>query len=513
MDAFAKKSRQITELDIGFVDLRKEDFDPDCLSLFTQNLARRYRAIPLRFEEGRLLCATENATDQNLSQVIKFVTGYSAQLLFTDTESIDWAIDEYYFCETDDFELNDTLYSDADAQNNTDLSNEELLDLGKRMPTVRLIHSIIVKAIHSGASDIHIHPEENYVEIILRVDGSLIHTRRLDKNLLAGMISRIKIIGGMNISERRLPQDGRAKYDHGSKRVDLRISVMPTVVGESAVIRLLDTDVGLKDLSSLGLSDGDQKNMGDILTRSSGLFLVTGPTGSGKSTTLYSALQEVIKQNVNIITVENPVEYQIQGIEQIQINPLTGYDFATALRNILRHDPDVIMVGEIRDEETAKVTVESALTGHFVLSTLHTNDAVSAITRLLEIGIPPYLLASTLLGVLAQRLVRKNCPECLDIETVNPDMLEAMGLANDEIFYRGKGCSNCNDTGYRGRFAVYELFQLNEDILQEVNEETSSNDLRQVAMENGMKGLTECAIEAAKKQKTSLSEAYRVRLV
>ncbi len=317
----------------------------------------------------------------------------------------------------------------------------------------------------------------------------------------------------MNIAERRVPQDGRARVVEGGNVVDLRISIIPTVEGESVVIRLLNTEVGLKTISELGFSERDLPVFSDLIHKSYGIILVTGPTGSGKSTTLYAALEEVRKQNVNIITVEDPVEYHIPGIEQIQVNSAIGFTFARALRNILRHDPDVIMIGEIRDEETARIAVQSALTGHLVLSTLHTNDASGAVTRLMDMGIESYLLSSSLLGVLAQRLMRRNCIECAREEDVEPGIRISLGVPKDEVFYKGAGCERCNGTGYSGRLAVYELLLVTSGLRRLIKEGVASEQIQREAAKEGMVPLTANALSQARIGVTSLEEVYRVRLV
>jgi type IV pilus assembly protein PilB len=292
----------------------------------------------------------------------------------------------------------------------------------------------------------------------------------------------------------------------------MRISVIPTINGESSVIRLLNTSQGLRAISEIGLGRRDQELFVDLLHRNNGVLLVTGPTGSGKTTTLYAALQEVKKQDVNIITVEDPVEYHIDDIEQIQVHSAINFTFARALRNILRHDPDVIMVGEVRDVETAKIAVESALTGHLVLTTLHTNSAASAITRLMEMGIEPYLLSSSILGVLAQRLVRHNCSYCLTEENVEPTIRTFLGVGEDEVFHRGEGCEHCNNTGYSGRFAVYELLVMTERLRSMITPSISVDSIQQTAIVDGMVPLTDNALTQARQGRTSLAEVYRVRL-
>lgn len=317
----------------------------------------------------------------------------------------------------------------------------------------------------------------------------------------------------MDISERRLPQDGQARINDRGNIIDLRISVIPTVNGESAVIRLLNTEVGIKSIDQLGFNSRDSELFTNLLHKSNGLILVTGPTGSGKSTTLYAALQTVIERNLNIITVENPVELHIDGIEQIQVNTVPGYTFAKSLRHILRYDPDVIMIGEIRDEETAKIAIESALTGHLVLSTLHTNDAAGAVTRLLEMGADPFLINATVLGIFAQRLVRKNCPHCLrKDDNIDPLIRKTLDIPEGFEFYKGIGCSECNNKGYKGRLAVYELLRITANMHDLILPGVSSQVIYEQAIKDGMIPLTENAMEQARKKLTSLEEVYRVRL-
>jgi len=316
----------------------------------------------------------------------------------------------------------------------------------------------------------------------------------------------------MDISERRLPQDGHARMAWGVKTIDLRISVVPTVKGESVVIRILDKDAGLRPLDGLGLQQKEYQLLKRLIARPFGLFLVTGPTGSGKSTTLYAILDEVKKRNVHLLTVEDPVEYDMDGVEQVQISLVKGYTFAQALRQFLRHDPDVIMVGEIRDSETAHIANKAALTGHLVFSTLHTNDAVSTVTRLTDMGVEPYLLSSTLLGVMAQRLVRLNCPHCLVEEKVDDFARRSLNLAPNEKFYRGKGCEACNQMGYRGRVTVCELLAVTPEIAQLINDGAPMQKIQDMAVAQGMTRLGDNAVALARERKTSIEEVLSVQL-
>lgn len=507
-----RSQRRLAErLSLPFIGLHDYPFDESVLSLIPAEFARKHDVIPLRVNKTHLLVALATPMDMDLFQTLNFITGYSIDVTVATPADIQWAVRKYYGARDDELAL-ESLNDSIQPLEPTADSHDEMLRLSSEKPIVRLVANIIVDAIERRASDIHIKPRDKNVELIYRMDGVLTNIRFFSKTLLAAVVSRIKILGGMNIAERRLPQDGRCCVKHKNNPVDLRISIMPTVEGESVVIRLLNAQVGLKAVSELGFSDHDQRLFLDLLNRNNGIFLVTGPTGSGKSTTLYAALAEVQKQNVNILTVEDPVEYHMDGIQQIQINHATGYSFARALRNILRHDPDVILVGEIRDEETGKIAVESALTGHLVLSTLHTNDAAGAVTRLLEMGIEPYLLTGCLLGVLAQRLVKRNCQHCLEQEPVDGPIRHALNVSEKETFYHSRGCEHCNQTGVAGRLAVYELLEVSDSLRKLIHVDITSGEIHQHAIQQGMVSLTDNALARARAREISLAEVYRVRL-
>ncbi|MGB1061624.1 MAG: GspE/PulE family protein, partial [Ketobacter sp.] len=403
---------------VPYVNLRQFDVDPKAVSVVPGHFARKHLVMPLLLDKDRLLVAVTDPSDTELINMLRFMTGKVLEFCIASSEDIAYAISSYYGGQEMQSALDDLAVFSSDEPFHLDADNEE--SLGTERPVVQLVQSVISDAMARRASDIHVRPRESVVELYFRVDGVMQHIRSFSKKLLAAVVSRIKIVGNMDISEHRLPQDGRSRIHYLDKTVDLRISIIPTIHGESVVIRLLDTQFALKSLEALGFDGRDAEELRHLLTRNNGIFLVTGPTGSGKSTTLYTALDHIRCSNVNIITVEDPVEYHVDGITQIQVNHDTGYSFARALRHILRHDPDVIMVGEIRDEETAKMAVESALTGHLVLSTLHTNDAATTVTRLIEIGVEPYLVNSSLIGVLAQRLVRCNCVHCMAEEQIDP---------------------------------------------------------------------------------------------
>ncbi|CBL45792.1 Type II secretory pathway protein [gamma proteobacterium HdN1] len=494
---------------ILYVDLRHVDIDPRTISLIPANFARSHNVIPLRLEGDRLQVVVPDPTDYETFEILRFLVGYVLEIAVAPAEEIARAVAHYYGSEDAASALAELEIS-GEAKDNVDVKQAE--KSANEKPIVQLVHNIMVDAVARHASDIHIRPCEKEAILFFRVDGALQKIRTLAKGLLAPVVSRIKILGGMDISERRLPQDGRTQVSFLGKKVDLRLSIIPGIYGESVVIRLLDTQFALGHLQDLGFVDADAVRIKHMLTQSHGLFLVTGPTGSGKSTTLYTALEQIRSPQVNIVTVEDPVEYHLDGITQIQVNSATGYTFSRALRHILRHDPDVIMVGEIRDEETAKMAVESALTGHLVLSTLHTNSAGATIARLLEIGVAPYLVSSVLLGVLAQRLTRKICKHCKTPQDVDVEVRELMGVAPEEVFYAGKGCDQCYGTGVKGRMAVYELMTLSRGIRDAISKHASADEVYEVAVREGMTPLTQNALQAARAGKISLMEAYRVRL-
>lgn len=499
---------------IPYMDLEKYGFDDEALACINKEMAIRFSVIPLKKHGNSLLVAMDDPFDKEAVDTLQFVTNLHIELSTAAADKIIAAIESQYHDEPidkyieDAEDINDVL--GLDPQQQAEMQEAESNASGP--PVVRLVSRLILQAIRQDASDIHIQPGDAGVDLIYRIDGSLIVVRTFSKSLLNAVISRIKIIGRMDIAERRLPQDGRARVADQGKKIDLRISIMPTVKGESAVIRLLNAGAGVLSIAELGFNQKDESLFVDMLNKSYGIILVTGPTGSGKSTTLYSAIKEVKARNLKIITVEDPVEYRMEGVEQIQVNTKIGYTFARALRQILRHDPDSIMIGEIRDEETGKIAIESALTGHLVLSTLHTNSAAGSVTRLLEMGIEPYLVSSSLLGIFAQRLARRNCKNCQAEEEVPDYMRAALGISNDEVFYRGRGCEKCHGTGYKGRLAVYELLVNTANLRELISTDVTVSELHDRAVQDGMVPLTNNALTRARNRDTSLSEVYKVRL-
>jgi type IV pilus assembly protein PilB len=374
------------------------------------------------------------------------------------------------------------------------------------------VHGLIAEAVDRRASDIHLRPGERGADLLYRIDDELVPVRRLMRALIPTVVSRVKVIAGMNLAEHRKPQDGRCRFAlPDGREVDLRVSVLPTVFGESLVIRLLDARESLWSLDQLGLSPEDRRRVDDAMTRSHGMFLATGPTGCGKSTTLYAMLLALRERRINILTIEDPVEFHVADVQQMQVNRAADFTFASALRNVLRHDPDVIMVGEIRDHETAEIAVESALTGHLMLSTLHTNTAATTVTRLLDLGVEAYLLRASLLAVISQRLVRLTCTHCREIEEVDPHVREALGVAADEVFHRGCGCSHCEGLGVHRRRAVYEFMVVTPRIRGLIVPGAEADAIHAAAVEEGMVPITQAAVALARQGLISLDEAWRVR--
>ena len=490
-------------------DLNRVKLDEELLHQFSPNILHKLQAVPLYMQKGSLVVALADPSKNDTIQLLSFISGKTIEPIKAPAEQISKCLSKWIHAKNEIDAL--TELKEKGAIESTQMSKNEIENLGKQKGVIRLMHSIIQDAIERGVSDIHMHPRKEYLELLYRMDGVLVPIRKLNLSLHQALISRIKILARMDISEHRLPQDGRIELTRGEHSVDMRVSIMPTVFGESAVIRILDSSKGIMNLDKLGFNEQDTQTLQHLLHASYGMLLVTGPTGSGKSTTLYAAINELVAQGPHIITVEEPVEYQMDGVTQIPVNHKTGYTFARALRNILRHDPDIVMVGEIRDGETAKIAVESALTGHLVLSTLHTNSAASTITRLIEIGVAPYLLKDALIGVIAQRLVRKICPHCKTPSEVKPAIVKAIGADSDETFYVGKGCKECHHTGVAGRMSVYELLEINDDVKSAISGSKSALEIEKIALAQGMRPLGERALYLAREGKISAEEAYRVR--
>jgi general secretion pathway protein E len=472
---------------------------------------RQYSVCPVSVEGGLLTVATADPLNPIFLDDLRQSTGLTIKLVVSSPDAITEAIDRTYDGAATPLQrIVEGMEDDRGSDMDEDVSH--LRDMAFEAPVVRLVNLLVEGAIAAEASDIHIEPFEDTLRIRYRVDGILYDQEAPPRRLQAAVTSRIKIMAEMNIAERRLPQDGRIRVSVHGNRVDIRVSTMPTVYGESIVMRLLQRSSVFLPLERLGFPAGALARFESLIKRPHGIVLVTGPTGSGKTTTLYAALDKINSPDRKIITVEDPVEYQMKGINQIAVKPKIGLTFATGLRHIVRQDPDVILVGEIRDLETAEIAIQAALTGHLVFSTLHTNDAPGAITRLQDMGVEPYLVASVLEGVLAQRLVRRICSACRAPDTPSPADLDALGIqaAADATLFRGKGCEECRNTGYRSRSGIYELFPITEDARSLILKRAPTRDVRRYAIENGMITLRMDGWARACEGATTVEEILRV---
>ena len=475
---------------------------------------REARALPVREDEEELGLAMADPTDAYTIGAFEMVTGRAVRPMVAIPTELDAALERLYGAGKSavgqligDVETRtDELTFDADVQ--------QLKDLASEAPVIRLVSLLITNALEMRASDIHIEPFENRLIVRYRIDGVLHEVESPPKRLSAAVISRIKIMANLDIAERRLPQDGRIRLRVQGKEIDLRVSTLPTMHGESVVMRILDKGHVALDFRKLGFEDDTLKVFLDVLLQPHGILLVTGPTGSGKTTTLYTALDRLNQPDVKILTVEDPVEYQMSGINQIQVKPQIDLTFANALRSIVRQDPDVIMIGEIRDLETAQIAVQSALTGHLVLSTVHTNDAPSTVNRLLDMGVEDYLLTSTVIGILAQRLVRKLCPQCKEPYAALPELVEQMRLRRfsherEITLWRAKGCSHCAQTGYMGRLCILEMMPMTDKVRSLVMKHATAADLRAEAIADGMVTMYEDGLRKALAGVTTFEEVLR----
>ena len=444
----------------------------------------------------------------NVSRLTKLPVNIALATRTTITSAIDIAYEQKST-------VIDEVAEELDSQNLDQLVNEvatadDLLDVVNRPPVIRLVNDILFRALQLRASDIHIHPYEGKIQIRYRVDGILYDTLSLNRNVLPLVVSRIKVMAGMDIAERRMPQDGRSSVRVGNREIDIRVSTVPTSYGERCVLRLLDKSTGIYSLTELGMWEDDLKIFDSLLDRSHGVIFVTGPTGSGKSTTLYASLNRMNAVEKNIITIEDPIEYQLGGISQMQVASRKGMTFVTALRHVLRQDPDVIMIGEVRDEETARMAIQSSLTGHLVFSTLHTNDSAGAISRLLDLGVEPYLVSSSLIAVLAQRLVRRICPECKEKYEPKENELKELSINGGGEFYLGAGCSKCFDTGYKGRTGIYELMVIDEEVREMIHQRQTAGHIKQKAIEKGLQSLRMDGARKVMAGVTTIAEVLRV---
>ncbi len=488
------------------VDLGVYKADISALNLINVQSARRFTAVPIGFgEDGALMVAMADPSNVLALDDLKLMTGNEVRPVVASADDIHGLIGRMN-------KLDDAV-AEAVSEGEEDLAEvAEIRESAENAPVIKLVNSLIASAVEDGASDIHFEPEGRDMRVRFRVDGVLRESTQIPRRMLAGVISRVKIMADLDIAEKRVPQDGRVSLTVQGHSIDLRVVTMPSAHGEGIVMRILDKEQALIGLDQLGMSRQSEELFIDGYTRSFGAVLVTGPTGSGKSTTLYAALNEINDVTRKIITIEDPVEYQLPGVNQVQINLKAGLTFAGGLRAMLRADPDVIMVGEIRDGETAKIAVESALTGHLVLSTLHTNDAPSAITRLTEMGIEPFLSASAICTVVAQRLVRQLCNYCKKRTMLSSSALEKAGfnVAFDLEAYEPVGCNRCGGTGYKSRTGLYEVMTMSDDIRELTIERASADEIRKVAVSQGMRPLRADGFEKVKNGITSISEVARV---
>jgi type IV pilus assembly protein PilB len=500
-----------TQIGLKFVDLSDYPVDGSAVSRVPDVVCRRHNALPIGYEDGRLVVAMADPANVFAVDDIRSMTGMEVKPVVATKSDVVAAINRFH---RGDAELDDlTMAMDANSDELDDLSNVK--EIVEDAPIVKFVNLLITQAIQDRASDIHIEPTERDLRVRFRIDGVLHEIMRSPKTIQSGVISRLKIMSDINIAERRIPQDGRMSVATNGKKIDLRVATLPTVWGEKVVMRILDNSTAMLKLSDLGFLDENYEVYSQSFTKPYGMILVTGPTGSGKSTTLYATLNIVSKPEVNVITVEDPVEYRLPGINQVQTNAKAGLTFAAALRSILRSDPDIVLLGEIRDHETAQIAIEAALTGHLVLSTLHTNDAPSAITRLTEMGIEPFLVGSALDCVLAQRLARKLCSKCKEAYVPTREAMAEMRFpwSDDEplpTLYRPLGCSACSKTGYKGRLALHEVMAVTEDIERLAVEHASALAIGNVAREQGMITLRNDGLAKVKSGHTSIEEILRV---
>jgi len=505
------------------VNLLEFELDPEIVHTIPRDMAERYKVIPIQKTENSLIVAMADPSNIMAIDDLRFRTGTNVEAVVATEEAIQTAIEKYYgteeamaASEMEEIlgELEDESLELIESDEDIDIS--QLEEMAEEAPVVKLVNLILTDAINKGASDIHLEALEKSFRVRYRIDGVLHKVMDPPKKLQSALISRIKIMSSLDIAERRLPQDGRIKLRTSKgKEIDFRVSSMPTIYGEKVVLRLLDKEQLQLDMTKLGFEENQLKEFREGIHRPWGMILVTGPTGSGKTTTLYSALMELNSTDVNISTAEDPVEYTLKGINQVQMHDAIGLNFATSLRAFLRQDPDIIMVGEIRDYETAEIAVKAALTGHVVLSTLHTNDAPSSINRLVNMGVEPFLITASVLVIQAQRLVRRICPHCKEEIKVSPEVLKQIQVPDEFInediqIFKGQGCAKCNHTGYKGRIALFEVMPMSDEIKELVLTGASAAELKREAIRLGMKTMRQAGITKLLQGVTTIEEIVRV---
>ncbi len=498
------------QLCINRVYLDMEHIDQKVTQLIPESISKKYNLIAFGMEENKLKVAMSDPLNIFAIDDVKISSGFDVNIYIAATKDINNAIGIYYASQNAKKAAEDL--SKSQGINESKEESKAQLDDIKSAPAVRLVDSIISDAIKLKASDIHIEPFENHIKIRYRVDGTLKEISKYNKDIFNAFITRIKILAELNIAEKRIPQDGRILTVIDNKKVDLRVSTLPTIHGEKVVIRVLDRENFLVGKEKLGMNPNDLEKVQRILKNPYGIILVTGPTGSGKSTTLYTLLSELNDNSKNIITVEDPVEYVVDGINQVNVNVKAGLTFASGLRSILRQDPDVVMIGEIRDNETAEIATRASITGHIVLSTIHTNDAPSAIVRLIDMDIQPYLVASAIAGIISQRLVKKICPMCSEIFSATDFEKEILGIHSKEelLLHKGKGCGHCGGGGYSGRIGVYEIMEVTRKHREYIMRNASVDEIRDISVQNGMKTLKAACIDLVLKGMTTTEELVKI---
>jgi len=495
--------------------LRAEELPkvPIVLDNVSSRFIRDNKVIPIEITNNTLKVVMADPDDRDAIDALAVASSLDVMVYTADFQVIEDYINKFYGQEAQNISR---IIEDIGERGVEFFREEEedighLKDMASEAPVIRLVNLLITRAVESRASDIHMEPFEDEVKVRYRIDGVLHDIESIPKKLQAAIVSRVKIMSKLNIAERRLPQDGRIKLKIGDKEIDIRVSTIPILHGESVVMRILQKEGIVIDLNLLGFSEKTLNEFNMLIKKTNGIILVTGPTGSGKTTTLYGALDKINFPDRKIITVEDPVEYQLKGVNQIQVKPQIGLNFANTLRHIVRQDPDIIMIGEIRDLETAEIAIQSALTGHLVFSTLHTNDAPSAVTRLLDMGVENYLLSSTVRGILAQRLVRIICPSCKEEDlSVDREELHRLGISRESFVCKGRGCEKCAFTGYYGRTGIFELLIVDDEMRKMILRGADANQLREIARTNGMNSLLEDGIGKVKNGLTTISEVLRV---
>ena len=507
------------ELGVDSLDLSKAVVDPMAIQLIPEKLARKFTLLPISVDGKVLTVAMLDPLDFEALDDVRFATGYKVKPVATTRTELIHAIDIHYSASDSIAEIlvKDLSKAKSEVEVVVEKESSDAATLRKESetpPVIRMVNLMISDAVKSRASDLHMEPQERRLLIRNRVDGLLNNVMELPKWIQGSIVSRVKIMARMDIAEKRTPQDGRVKLRVDGKEIDLRISVLPTQYGEKVVMRLLDTKAAALPLSELGFTAEELKKISVLISKTQGVILITGPTGSGKSSTLYGIITQLKSEHVNIITLEDPIEFEIEGVSQVMIDERVGLTFANGLRSILRQDPNVVMVGEMRDRETAEIAMQASLTGHVVLSTLHTNDSVASIVRLMNLGIQPYLIASSINGVIAQRLVRVICRNCKEQYVPSTEDLLNIRMKDTETapfnVYRGKGCDNCKNSGYSGRTGIYEVFPMSARIKEMIASKASEGEIRQTAIAEGMKTLGENALEKVRMGITTLEEIRRV---